>query len=100
MVPQESHWWMPLELLERNRFQVLEHLFTLAEGDTERALDVDASAIGAALEISEADAVQAVAFLIHAHYAELAPDETRVCITRRAVYYLEAGAYQRRTVRD
>lgn len=100
MAPQDSGWWVPLELLERNRFRVLEQLYALAAGDTERTLDVDVPAVAVALGIPEAEVSQAIAFLIHAHYAALALDEKRICITRRAVYYLEAGAYQRRTVRD
>ena len=91
---------MPLELLERNRFRVLQRLYDLADGATDRPLEVDAGAIATRLGITEADVVQAIAFLIHAHYASEAEAAGEVCVTRRAVYYLEAGAYQRRTIRD
>jgi hypothetical protein len=100
MPSPETPWWMPLELLERNRFRVLQKLYDLAGGDTDRPLDVDAGAIAGALGVSEADVSQAVAFLIHAHYASEADPGGQLCVTRRAVYYLEAGAYQRRTIRD
>lgn len=91
---------MPLELLERNRFRVLQQLYDLAGGATDRPLKVNTAAIASALGITEADVAQAVAFLIHAHYASEAAAGGDVCVTRRAVYYLEAGAYQRRTIRD
>jgi hypothetical protein len=101
MMPLEDRpWWMPLELLERNRFRVLQQLYDLAGGATDQPLTLDAPAIAATLGISEADVAQAVAFLIHAHYASEAEAGGDVCVTRRAVYYLEAGAYQRRTIRD
>ena len=91
---------MPLELLERNRFRVLQQLYDLAGGATDHPLKVDAAAIASALGITAADVAQAVAFLIHARYASEAESSDHVCVTRRAVYYLEAGAYQRRTIRD
>ena len=91
---------MPLELLERNRFRVLQRLYALAEGDTERHMQVDMASMASALSISKADVKQAVAFLVHAHYASVTDPGGEVCITRRAVYYLEAGAYQRQTIRD
>jgi hypothetical protein len=91
---------MPLELLERNRFRVLQRLYALASGDTERRLVVDVRSVAAALAIPEADVTQAVAFLIHAHYLSEEDRGGELCITRRAVYYLEAGAYQRQTIRD
>ena len=91
---------MPLELLERNRFRVLQRLYALADGETEHRIAVDLPANAAALDISEADLAQAIAFLIHAHYVSEAEPGGEICITRRAVYYLEAGAYQRQTIRD
>lgn len=100
MDSQERPWWMPLELLERNRFRVLEQLYRLADGDSEREIEVDPEAIGARLAISPAEVTQAVAFLLHAHYASELEPEGRLCLTRRAIYYLEGGAYQRRTIRD
>jgi hypothetical protein len=100
MSSPDRPWWMPLELLERNRFRVLQRLYDLVGGATDEPLKVDAAAIAATLGISEADVAQAVAFLIHAHYASEAEAAGEVCVTRRAVYYLEAGAYQRRTIRD
>ena len=91
---------MPLELLERNRFRVLQRLYALASGDTERRLGLDVPSVAAALTIPEADVTQAVAFLVHAHYLSEEEATGELCITRRAVYYLEAGAYQRQTIRD
>jgi hypothetical protein len=100
MTAPDRPWWMPLELLERNRFRVLQRLYDLAGGATDTAVAVDVGAIAATLGIGEADVVQAVAFLIHARYASEPETPGSVCVTRRAVYYLEAGAYQRRTIRD
>ena len=91
---------MPLELLERNRFLVLQRLYDLAAGDTERRLELDAPSLAGELDIPEADVSQAVAFLVHAHYLSEAEMGGELCITRRAVYYIEAGAYQRQTIRD
>jgi hypothetical protein len=105
MPSEETPWWMPLELLERNRFRVLEQLYALAGEDAEREVEIDSHGVARTLGITEADVSQAVAFLMHAHYladtdAESGGAGGRVCFTRRAVYYLEAGAYQRRTIRD
>ena len=100
MPHSETPWWMPLELLQRNRFRVLEQLYALAGGDTAREMEIDDAAIAGALGIPEADAAQAVAFLIHAHYLAETTPSGKLSFTRRAVYYLEAGAYQRRTIRD
>jgi hypothetical protein len=91
---------MPLELLERNRFRVLQRLYALTGGDTEHRFTVDVPSVAAALGMTEADAAQAVAFLTHAHYVYEVEPGGEICITRRAVYYLEAGAYQRQTIRD
>ena len=91
---------MPLELLQRNRFRVLEELYHLSGGETEREVEVDSGAIAAKLAISAADVTHAVAFLLHARYASEVEPGGRIYVTRRAIYYLEGGAYQRRTLRD
>lgn len=97
---QERPWWMPLELLERYRFRVLEQLYRLAEGKSDQELDIDLLDIVDRLGIPPAEVSQAIAFLLHAHYLTAVDPGGKICVTRRAIYYLEAGAYQRRTIRD
>lgn len=98
MPSNDQPWWMPLELVERNRFRVLEHLYQGSGGKPDVEIDVAPAAVAGALGFSEGEVLQAVAFLVHARYLD--EREGRVCLCRRAVYYLEAGAYQRRTIRD
>ena len=89
-----------MELIERNRFSVLACLHRQAGGSTELEFTVDLQELSRTLQITRSEIAQAISFLIHASYlAEPEPGRT-CCLTRRAIYYLEAGAFQRRTIRD
>ena len=92
--------WLVADRLRQAGIRV--HVFNqhASSIETEHRIAVDLPANAAALDISAADLAQAIAFLIHAHYVSEAEPGGEICITRRAVYYLEAGAYQRQTIRD